>query len=191
MRWSRNTLRHWLPLALVIAAMCLLVYGAGQQVLRMGGNDPQIQMAEDAADALARGAAASSVMPVSTIDVTTSLSPFVIVYSDSGQALAASGLLHGEIPSLPAGVLDYVRRHGQDPVTWQPEPGVRIASVVARFEGAQPGFVLAGRSLREIEKRESNLELLCGAALIVTLGASLVLVCLCEWLLGDKQQPTH
>ncbi len=182
MRLIRNTLRHWLPLALVCTALCLLVYGAVQQDLRMGGNDPQIQMAEDTAVALAGGAAVGSVIPTPQIDVARSLAPFVIAYDDSGKVLASSGLLHGQVPALPPGVLDYVRQHGQDRVTWQPEPGVRIAAVVARFDGRQSGSVLAGRSLREVEKRESDLLLLSGAALVVTLGASLLAVALCEWL---------
>jgi hypothetical protein len=182
MRLIRSTLGHWLPLALVCTALCLLVYGAVQQDLRMGGDDPQIQLAEDAADILAGGALAGSVVPTTQIDVSRSLAPFVIVYDGSGKVLASSGLLHGQVPALPPGVLNYVRQHGQDRVTWQPEPGVRIAAVVARFDGSQAGSVLAGRSLREVEKREDNLLLLCSAALLVTLGASLLAVALCEWL---------
>jgi hypothetical protein len=74
----------------------------------------------------------------------------MIVYDDQGEAVASSGALHGQIPSLPAGVLDYVRENSEDRVTWQPEAGVRIAAVIVRFEGVESGFVLAGRSLREL-----------------------------------------
>jgi hypothetical protein len=83
--------------------------------------------------------------------------------------------------------LDYVRTHGQDRVTWQPEPGVRIAAVVVRYQGAQPGFVLAGRSLREVEVREDNAELIAGVAWIFTLAATLVACALGEWILGSKR----
>lgn len=52
MKLIRNILKPWLPLAVTIIAVfggiCLTV----QQSYRMGANDPQIQMAEDAARAL-------------------------------------------------------------------------------------------------------------------------------------------
>lgn len=184
MRLVRHVLRHWLPLAVVTTAMCGLVYAAVQQALRQGANDPQIQMAEDAAEALRQGAVAESLLPPH-IDVGKSLAPFVIVYDDTGQVVASSGLLHGKVPSLPAGVLEYTRRRGQDRVTWQPENGVRVAAVVARFQGATPGFVLAGRSLREVEKRETQTELMAGAAWVATLAALLVVVVACEFILKD------
>jgi hypothetical protein len=65
---------------------------------------------------------------------------------------------------------------------------VCIAAVVARIQGAQPGFVLAGRSLREVEVREDNAELEAGAAWIVTLGASLAAVILVELILAGKRK---
>ncbi|HEU4413536.1 MAG TPA: hypothetical protein VFT65_02040 [Candidatus Angelobacter sp.] len=43
-------------------------------------------------------------------------------------------------------------------VTWQPKPGVRLASVIRRVPGKTPGFVLAGRSLRLVEEQESLLK---------------------------------
>ena len=51
----KNILRYWLPLAAVTTLLCGLIYLAVQQSLRWGANDPQIQMAEDAAAALAAG----------------------------------------------------------------------------------------------------------------------------------------
>jgi hypothetical protein len=83
--------------------------------------------------------------------------------------------------------LEYVRSHGEDRVSWQPEPGVRIAAVIIRYQGAQSGFVLAGRSLREVEVREDNAEAYAGAAWVVTLAATLIACALGEWILGSKR----
>jgi hypothetical protein len=176
----KSILRHWLPLAVVIVAMSGLVYLAVQQDLRLGGNEPQVQMAEDAAAALARGDAALTVVPPGKVDFASSLAPFMVVYDDAGNIQAYSGTLGGQTPSLPSGVLDYTRANGEDRITWQPAPGVRIAAVVTRFEGPKPGFVLAGRSLREVEKRINLLGLQVGAALIAALAASLVVVVFVE-----------
>jgi hypothetical protein len=184
----KNILRHWLPLAVSATLLCGLVYLAVQQSLRWGANDPQIQMAEDTAAALAAGATPESVLPSTQVEFSTSLAPFMVIYNDKGEPLASSGLLHGAAPLLPAGVFDYTRQNGEDRVSWQPESGVRIAAVVVAYGGAQPGFVLAGRSLREVEKRESQVEQITGIAWLVTLVGSLVVVIICEFVFADRKR---
>jgi hypothetical protein len=183
----KTILRHWLPLAAVTTLLCGLVYGSVQQSLRWGANDPQIQMAEDAAAALAAGGTPESMLPVPQVEISASLAPFMVIYSDAGQPLASSGLLHGAVPSLPSGIFDYTRQNSEDRVSWQPESGVRIAAVVVAYGGAQPGFVLAGRSLREVEKRESQVEQITGLAWLVTLAGSLVIVAGCELIFSEKK----
>jgi hypothetical protein len=153
----------------------------------MGANDPQIQMAEDAAASLAAGGTPVSILPTSQLDISISLAPFLVVYSDTGEPLASSGLLNGAAPLLPAGIFDYTRQKGEDRVSWQPESGVRVAAVVVAYGGSQPGFVLAGRSLREVEIREGQIEQISGIAMLVTLAGSLFAVGLCELILPEKQ----
>jgi hypothetical protein len=110
-------------------------------------------MAEDATSALAGGANIESVVPSTKVDIATSLAPFLMIYDDSGNALASSATLHGMNPTFPPGILDYTRQNGEDRVTLQPEGGVRIAAVVVRYDN---GFVLAGRSLREVENAKAR-----------------------------------
>jgi hypothetical protein len=185
MQKAKMVFKQWLPIAVVLTAVCGLVYAAVQQSLRQGANDPQIQLAEDAADALAGGAQPASVVPEDRTDIAKSLAPFVMVFDDQGKNLTSSGLLHGQIPALPDGVLDYVRQHGEDRVTWQPEPGVRIAAVILACGGSEPGFVLAGRSLREVEIREDQIEFFAGATWLAGLLLSLVVIALGERFLSD------
>jgi hypothetical protein len=184
----RQIIRHYLPLALVITTFCGLAYLLIQQTLRLGANEPQIQLAQDAAARLSAGEALASVVPAGTLDVGRSLAPFTIVYDDAGQVLTATGLLHGQPPTLPPGVLDYVRQNGEDRISWQPEPGVRYAAIIERVTGAQPGFVLAARSLRETEDRIGVMGQLTVAAYLATLLASLVLVVLVELVLGRNRK---
>lgn len=98
----RNIIRHWLPLVAVITALCALAYVVSQQSLRLSGNDPQIQMAQDAAARLTAGEPVAGVAPTGTLDVGRSLAPFTIVYNDQGNVLEATGLLHGQPPALPS-----------------------------------------------------------------------------------------
>ncbi len=183
-----NILRVWLPIAIVTAAFCGLAYLTVQQSLRQGANDPQIQMAEDAAAALVQGQNAEALTPASTVDIAQSLAPFMIIYDDAGNVLASSASLHGATPNLPTGVLDYTLTKGEDRVTWQPEAGVRIAAVVVRHEGEQPGFVLAGRNMREVEARETQTEQLAGLAMLVTLAASFAAIAFGEFFLKGKKR---
>jgi hypothetical protein len=176
-------IKKWLPLAIATAGLCALVYLTVQQSLRMGANDPQIQMAEDAASSLNAGASVESVVPSAKVEIADSLAPFVIVFDDSGKVLASSATLHGVVPAYPAGVLDYVRQKGQDRVTWQPKVGVRMATVVVPYNN---GFVMAGRSLTEIEKRESQVESLSGLAILGIWAATLIVIALGE-LVGRKK----
>jgi hypothetical protein len=186
MKRLSNILKVWLPLAVVIIGMSGLVYVTVQQSLRMSLNDPQIQMAEDAASALAAGHDPTALIPSINVDVSQSLAPFLIIYDDAGNIVASSAVLHGKTPALPSGVLDYTRTNGENRVTWQPESGVRLAAVVVRV-GNGSGFVLAGRNMREVEKREDQTMQLSMLAMTVTLVASLVVVIFCEFVFGGKK----
>jgi hypothetical protein len=185
MQTTKNILKTMIPLAVVITLLSGLLYATMQQVLRKYANDPQIQMAEDAAAALANGKPIDSVVPNAQIDIATSIAPYIVVFDNSGKAIASSGLLHNQLPALPSGIFDYVRQNGEDRITWQPEPGVRSATVVTRFGGAQPGFVVAGRSLRESENRTDELGIIIAFGWLGTLFAALVAVSLSELLLAS------
>jgi hypothetical protein len=161
-------------------------------VLRQGANDPQIQLADDLVARLEQGVAPTQAVPAGSVDMARSLSPFVIAYDDQGRPLASQAQLDGAIPVPPSGVFDFVRQHGEERVSWQPrlgavstrdakstfdgriapQPGhgIRIAAVVQRVGGAHPGFVLAGRSLREVEEREALTFHMAALAWIAMLG---------------------
>jgi len=169
--------RRWLPLAVGIAGVSMLVYAAVQQDLRLSANDPQIQMAEDAAAALGQGLA-FEVPSGQPVDIARSLAPFVIVFGEDGKPRTSNAVLDGGTPVPPAGVFAFTREHGQDRITWQPREGVRTAAVIVHFVGSTPGFVLAGRSLREVESRSSVVLQLTGAACLAALVATLLAVIL-------------
>ena len=176
----RSILRSWLPLAATISLLCGLLYVSIQQTYRSNANDPQIQMAEDTARALATGQAPESLLPDQQVDLAVSLAPYVIIFNASGDPVASNAVLHGQIPEIPSGVLEHASAQGEDRVTYQPEPGVRSATVTAAVVGGPGGYVLAGRSLRESEDRVSQFGLMLGLGWLASLGATLVLVVLLE-----------
>jgi hypothetical protein len=180
MTLARRIVLRWLQLAALATGFALLVYLVSQQIWRHQANDPQIQMAEDAAAMLSLGRGPETVVPASAVDIGASLAPFTTVFDDGGRIVASSGQLHGQPRSIPAGVLDEVRRRGESRVTWQPEPGVRLATVVLRYSGSPGGFVLVGRSLRETEQRVGQFQQLIGLAWAAILVGLLVVVAATE-----------
>ena len=158
-------------LAGIATGVALALYAIPQQVLRNGANDPQIQMATDLAATLNRLGVEDSLRQGAllniggVVDMAHSLSPFLIVYDDRGKPLGANAQLNGQTPTPPSGVFDFVRQHGEERVSWQPVFGahsVRIAAVIERVNGPQPGFVLAGRSMREVEARIEQVRNMAG-----------------------------
>ena len=106
-------LKAWLPFAVTISAFCALVYGSVQQVYRQGANDPQIQMAEDAAYALDHGKTIEQIVPSSEgIDMNSSLAPFYLIFNSSEQPVAGSGILNDSLQTVPEGVLAYAKETG-------------------------------------------------------------------------------
>lgn len=133
------------------------VYLAVQQNLRMSANDPQIQMAQDAAASTddAVRTIHAEIARAGPVRIERSLAPWMAVYARDGRTVASSGLLDGAAPQMPPGVFAFVQTHGEDRITWQPQPRIRAAVIVTQTP--QGGFVVAGRSLREIEQREGAL----------------------------------
>ena len=161
----------WLPAAAASAVLAFTIYATVQQSIRSAANDPQIQLAEDAAARLDDGATPDTVVPTETVDPTKSLSPFVEVFDRSGVILASSGSISGEPPAPPIGVLTSSLKTDHNSVTWEPLPGIRIAAVAV---ASDDGFVLAGRSMREIEPREDRTLLIAGLGLLAAWGAAAI-----------------
>lgn len=158
-------IKFWLPLAIAGTIVLFALYAAIQQDMRTGANDPQVQLAQDGAAALEGGLAPTALVGTAKVDMHASLAPFVIIYDDAGKVVASSGTLNGQVPILPSGVFDYAKT-ATDRITWQPASTTRIAAIVKHFDGAHPGFIAAGRNLREVESREHQLLLMIGAAWI-------------------------
>ena len=155
----------WIPFAIAVTGVIGLLYATVQQNYRQSLNDPQIQMAEDGAAALARGAVPADVVPRGVnINADESLAPFIAVYDSAGMPLEASATIGGKPPLPPIGIFMAAREnHGKDTdvsgenrVSWQPSHTTRIALVV-KYVPEKQQLVAAGRNMREVEMREENL----------------------------------
>ncbi len=184
MTLTGRILARWVQLAALATATSLLVYVAVQQVGRQTANDPQIQIARDAAAALAGGQSAASIGVGPQVDIGRSLAPWITVVDEKGTVVSSSARLHGNARTVPAGVLDHARRSGEERVTWQPEAGVRMATIIVHNRNG--GFVVAGRSLEESEARTAAYGNLILAGWLATLVGLLVIVSATEAMLPRK-----
>ena len=178
----------WIPLGIAITGICGLIHVTVQQYYRQSLNDPQIQMAEDGAAALGRGATPTSVVPGGQqIDIAESLLPWIAVYDAGGKPLASSGVLDGTLAQPPIGVFD-AAKHGlplivehhissgiasnENRISWQPRRDVRQAIIIVWVPETKK-FVASGRNMREVEDRELKLGTTVGLGWIVLMLATL------------------
>jgi hypothetical protein len=154
-RWQAR--RGWWiagVLAITLAAGAVwLTYGLS---LRNGGDRQPLQLAAHAAGQLTTGSPPDSVLPP-VINMASNPASFIIVYDPHHHVLASSGRLNGRTPGLPPGVLAWAASHGQDRITWQPQPGLREAAIIEPYRGPHPGFVLAAQSLQTISAQQRSL----------------------------------
>ena len=183
----KRSLLNWLPIAVAVTGISFVIYATVQQGYRSSLNDPQIQLAQDGAEALKNGALPAEIVPrQALVDAGISLAPFVVVYDEKGLPLESTAFINGYPPKPPAGVFEYVRNYGEDRVTWQPDSNTRIAIVMRHIDREKGGFVLAGRNMREVEARIRSLEMMTCIGWLGVLFATLLTQLFIEYLRGKK-----
>jgi len=167
-------------LILAIVLVFGSIYFVMQQNNRAAANDTPMQYALSARYALVQGQPPATVVSsIPAEEMAHGIAPFIMVYDKDGRLLATSATLHGTWKPLPPGVLEAAGRKTEYAVSWQPEKGVRNAMVVLPyFTSGRQGFVAAGQSLKESEKR-TNLAM---AHVLVCLVASIFILYVVSWL---------
>jgi hypothetical protein len=155
---------------MIVTVLCGLIYVTVQHLHRSGANDPQLQLALDLKNAIETDQSTVRWTPGDSIEISKSLSVFKTFYNANGEPLLSTGFLDGRPPRIPKGVFDFTARCGEDVLTWQPRVGVRMAMVLESVNSPQIAFVAVGRSLKEIEKRESTLVTMVAVAWLVCIG---------------------
>jgi hypothetical protein len=170
---------------IVLTILFGTVYVVAQQLDRLSANDSPLRLASQVAAELREGRS-RTLDAQSHVELSRSLAAFVVVEGAKGGASVGSGFLQGALVSLPSGVLASAAANGQDKVTWEPQPGLRFATVTLKV-GDQ--FVSAGQSLKPSEARDGIIRLLVGVG---WLGSILVLGGVWFWfyLVAIRRQAT-
>ncbi len=148
----------WVYGAIIISASFALIEVVVQQTYRQAANDPQVQIANDAMLALQSSAAILDLIPKQRVQIDLSLKEFLIIYDTEGNPIAGNGYIGEKLLVVPKGVFEAAKKAGENRVTLEPKPGIRIAAIVVPFVGREAnGYALSGRNLREVEAREASL----------------------------------
>lgn len=177
-------MRVWVPLAVATTLVCILMYVTLEQSYRSALNDPQIQIAEDAALRIVAGANPQTLVTKESVDIAASLSPWLAVYDAAGTPVVSTGLLDGDMPRLPSSVFEDLRSRSieqsagyalakESRISWEPMPDVRQAIVIVE---AADHFVVSGRSMREADDRIWQMETTIAFGWVITLLATLLAV---------------
>ena len=76
--------------AVLITLAMAFAFLVGQQLLRMGANDPQVEIIEGISEALGLGQDPEAFSSLNPTDMAKSLSPFVIIYDSQGKAVSGT-----------------------------------------------------------------------------------------------------
>ncbi|WP_240875398.1 hypothetical protein [Shimazuella soli] len=152
----------------LVTFTCSLTYLVTQQSIRLGANELPAQAAHDTAYNLQHGQNPTSSIPVNKIDITKSMDTFVMIFDKHQNLLATSGRMNNQNPSYPKGVLDTVKKKGEDRVTWETKTGLRFATVAIQ---TNHNYIVAAHSLYETEKRIDSISKL------VLLAWTMYLIC--------------
>lgn len=171
MKKIKETFIRKLPLLVAITLLSATFYVGLQQTIRLLANEPQIQIVKDVANVLVNGVDPVSILGDSKTEISITPDPYIIIYDLNGKLIASSATLNGEDPKIPTDVLNYVKIHGEERLTWQPELGLRQAIVAAKYNGSNSGIIVVGRSLEETEKLINTVgfEMLIGWLLTIIL----------------------
>ena len=174
MKNQTNCLKILLPF-IIITIIFGTLYSSFCYFLRASANDPQIQYAEDSAIKLNEGIDPLMVNLGAPFDIKQTLGIFTAIYDAEGKPISSNAILNGITPVPSINIFDEVREKGESRMTWEPEKGERFAIVARSFSFENnAGFIVIGKSLREIENRQNSIALIILLGWVLSMAGSII-----------------
>lgn len=170
---------QYLSAMAIITIVMVLIYAGIQQTYRSNANDPQVEIAYDLRDRLQKS---KPILFDDTVELESSLSVFKELYDGNGNPIQSNGLLNGKLPQLPKALFEYAKTNGEHWITWQPQRNVRMAVGIVKVNSDNTGYIVVGRSLKEVEERVSRLTTIVIIAWILCIAIVVV-----NWIVGYQK----
>lgn len=171
--------RAWLAIVGVATLVLGGAYAMVQQSTRLSADDLPLSTAQTAKQELQNGSSPNDVVPSLKTHLRTDTSDFMVITDESQHILASSAVLDGQTPLPPEGVFSFTTYHNTDHFTWEPKPGVRLATRVLKYgSGSDSGFIITGQSLKPYDERISTYSWIALAAWLASIAWSYLLILL-------------
>jgi Na+-translocating ferredoxin:NAD+ oxidoreductase RnfG subunit len=169
-----RTVIIFLLLVALITVIFGTIYATVKQTYRNNANDPQVEVVDQVASLIEQDIPLDAILGGSDqVDMSKSLGLFVMIFDKDKKLISASAQLDGQTPTPPDNTFERAKQDGENRFTWEPKDGVRIAAVLKAVD--DKGYVLAGRSLREVENRQQDLIRIILISWIVAIPLALLL----------------
>jgi hypothetical protein len=176
----------FLPIVIILLATAS-TFILLQQTIRLGANEEIGTLADNIIVAVEKNRAVLDNQPQDQlIDPTKQDLIFIQAYNEDGSIIFSTLGLDGDNQiKIPQGVLDNAKNN-KNTVTWSPKKDIRLATVVRRFGGDKPGYIVTGRSLKNEEGKINKIGKVAGITALVS-SVILGIICL-GWSFLDKRK---
>lgn len=177
-----RTVVIFVTLVLLITVIFGAIFGTGQQVLRGDSDYPQVEVVQQVQGIIEQGVPLDVIVnSEEAINLEESMSLFVMIFDKDKNLVSSSAKIGEQSPTPPSESFDIAKSKGENKFTWQPQDGVRLAAVLKPV--GDKAFVLAGKSLKETDKRVQTL----GVFTLIGWAVSIVLALLLTLAIKPKQ----
>lgn len=173
---KKNTLRVWLAIVGTATLVLGASYSMVQQSARLAADEAPLTVAQDAKQKISDDISPAEIVPEEETDLGTDSGVFLIITDPAKKVLATSAVLDDKAPLPPSAVFSDAERNGSDRFTWEPKNGVRLATQVLRFNDNNGGYIIAGQSLSETEKRLKTYNLIALLAWLAVIVWTMILL---------------
>jgi hypothetical protein len=140
---------------LTIATSFVLI----QQNIRLNADEEISTLSDNIISAVEKNRAVLDNQPQDQlVDPTKSDLIFIQAYNDDNSIIFSTLGIDGNNQSkVPQSALDAAKKNNRNNITWSPKKDIRLATVVQRFNGDKPGYIVTGRSLKTSDAKVNNL----------------------------------
>ncbi len=167
----------FVALVALVSVLFISICYSARTVFRQQANDPQIEVTEQVAGIVRQGVPIDAIVSsAEQIDLNSSKALFVMIFDNERSLAGSSAQLNGEAPSVPSEVFDKTNEMGEYRFDFEPSENLKFAGVMKKIDDS--AYVLAGRSLSEMETRAAALEQPLWIGWIISVLLSLLLTAL-------------
>jgi hypothetical protein len=148
-----------------------------QQNIRLSADEEISTLSDNIVSAVEKNRAVLDNQPQDQlVDPTKSDLIFIQAYNDDNSIIFSTlGIDNSNQSKIPQSALDTAKKNNRSNITWSPKKDIRLATIVQRFNGDKPGYIVTGRSLKTFDAKVNSIAKTAAISALASIGV-LVLV---------------